>query len=400
MTFEHMADISLETPSKILLLVIDGLGGLRDPKTGKSEMETANIPNLDALAAESALGLTDPVMAGITPGSGPGHLALFGYDPVGYLIKRGVMEALGSGLDLQPGEIAARGNFCTMDEQGLVVDRRAGRIPSEQSAPLCELLNAIELADADVSVHQVKDHRYAAIFRGQGLTDNVSDTDSGRADMAPQEVHALAPGAEKMARAANEFTTKARTILANQPVANMALLRGFSGLPNVPSMTDLFKLNPVAIASYPMYRGLAQIVGMDVLPTGTTLGDELDTVESCYDKYDFFFVHVKAADAAGEDGNFAAKVKAIEDVDPYIPRLRSINPDVLMVAGDHSTPSLLAAHSWHPVPFLLNSPYSGADGLAEFSEQSCARGSLGRFPAQQALVLAMANALKLTKFGA
>ena len=400
MTFEHITEIAQATPTKIVLLVIDGLGGLRNPKTGKSELETASTPNLDALAAESVLGLTDPVMTGVTPGSGPGHLALFGYDPIKYPIKRGVMEALGISLDLQPGEIAARGNFCTLDDDGLVTDRRAGRIPTEESAPLCQLLDKMELDGAAVSVHPVRDHRYAAVFQGEGLSEDVSDTDPQKTGLAPLEVRALSPGAERMARVANQFSRQAREALAGRDRANMALLRGFSGLPEVPSMTELFKLKPTSIATYPMYRGLAQIVGMDVLQTGTTLGDELDTMAQNLGRYDFFFLHVKAADAAGEDGDFGAKVKALAEVDPYIPRLREMKPDVIMVAGDHSTPAILGGHSWHPVPFLLHSAYSGADGVAEFSEQSCARGSLGRFPAHQALLLAMANALKLSKFGA
>ena len=400
MNIEMISEISHATPSKIVLLVMDGLGGLPSPETGKSEMETARTPNLDALAAESILGLTDPVMAGITPGSGPGHLALFGYDPVKYLIKRGVMEAMGIGLDLKPGEIATRGNFCTLDANGLVADRRAGRIPSEESAPLCELLDRIELDGAELSVYPLKDHRCAAVFRGEGLSDDVSDSDPLRAGVPPLEVRPLAPGAEKTARVANEFSEKAREALAGQSKANMALLRGFSGLQDVPSMTEIFKLKPAAIATYPMYRGLAKIVGMDVLQTGTTLGDELDTMAQHIDGYDFFFLHVKALDAAGEDGDFAAKVRALEEVDPYIPRLREMNSDVIMVAGDHSTPAVVGAHSWHPVPFMLHSAYCGADGIAEFSERACARGSLGRFPAQQALLLAMANALKLLKFGA
>ena len=400
MTFEHLSEIVESTPSRIVLLVMDGLGGLRDPATGKSEMETARTPNMDALAAESALGLTDPVMAGITPGSGPGHLALFGYDPLKYLIKRGVMEALGIGLKLRPEEIAVRGNFCTLDAQGNVVDRRAGRIPSAESAPLCEVLDRIELEGAEVSVHSVKDHRYAAIFRGDGLSHDVSDTDSGKTGSPPLEVRPLSPGAKKMATVANEFSAKARQALAGRSTANMALLRGFSGMPDVPSITELYKLKAAAIATYPMYRGLAQIVGMDLLETGTTLGDELDTMAQHWDSYDFFFVHYKATDAAGEDGNFDAKVKALEEVDSYIPRLREMQPEVIMIGGDHSTPSVMGGHSWHPVPFLLHSAYCGPDGVAKFSERTCSQGSLGRFPAQHALMLAMANALKLAKFGA
>ena len=401
-SFGPIPEIAQTSPAKIVLLVIDGLGGLPDPKTGKSEMETANKPNLNALAKRSALGLTDPVAMGITPGSGPGHLALFGYDPIAFQIKRGVMEALGVGLNLEKGEVAARGNFCTLASDGTIADRRAGRIPSAESAPLVKLLDTITLSDGvGVSVYPLKDHRYAAIFRGPGLLDEVSDTDPQRVGLAPLEVQPLAPGAERLAKAANEFSRKAREILSGQPRANMALLRGLSAMPNVPSMLDVFKLRAAAIAVYPMYRGLAKIVGMDLIePHGPTLTDEAATAREVWDRYDFLFIHVKAADAAGEDGNFDAKVKVLEDVDRHLPAVLDLKPDVLMITGDHSTPSQLAAHSWHPVPFLLHSPHAGPGGVADFSERACSQGYLGRFPAKDSLPLAMANAFKLAKYGA
>ena len=400
MPFEYITEIAEVTPSRIVLLVVDGLGGLPHPKTGRSELEMAHIPNLDALAAVSVLGLTDPVLTGITPGSGPGHQALFGYDPVKHMIKRGVMEALGIGLTLQEGEIAARGNFCTLDSAGRMIDRRAGRIPTEESTPLCHLLDSIEVAGAELSVYPVKDHRFVAVFRGDGLNDDLSESDPPRAGLPPLVMRALSPGAEKLARIANEFCEKARGALAGRSVANMVFLRGFSQLPHVPSMTERLKLHPAAIAAYPMYRGLARIVGMEILDAGATLQDEFDALARHFQDYDFLFIHFKAADAAGEDGDFEAKVRALEEVDQYIPKLRALKPEVIMVAGDHSTPAVLAGHSWHPVPFLLHSAYCRPDGIGEFSEKACARGTLGRFPAQQALLLAMANALKLTKFGA
>ncbi|MEE9285549.1 MAG: 2,3-bisphosphoglycerate-independent phosphoglycerate mutase [Dehalococcoidia bacterium] len=400
MTFEHITEIAEATPSKIVLLVADGLGGLPHPQTGKSELETACTPNLDALAAESALGLTDPVAPGITPGSGPGHLGLFGYDPQRYLIKRGVMEALGIGLDLEPGAIAVRGNFCTLDAGGSVTDRRAGRIPTVESAPLCDALDQITVDGAEVAVHPVLDHRFVAVFRGEGLGDDVSESDPQRLGVPPLEIRSLEPGAEKMAQIARQFSERARAALAGCDRANMVLLRGFSRPPDIPSMTERFRLNPAAIATYPMYRGLARIVGMRIIETGSSLADEMQALEEHWDEHDFFFVHFKPADSAAEDGNFEAKVRALEEFDTAIPRLRELDPDVIAIGGDHSTPSVLRAHSWHPVPFLLHSQYSGRDGIAEFSERTCARGSLGRFPALQALPLALANALKLAKFGA
>ncbi len=400
MTFEGISEIAEATPSKIVLYVVDGLGGLPDPKTGRSELETARTPNLDALAAESALGLTDPVAPGVTPGSGPGHLGLFGYDPERFLIKRGVMEAMGIGLDLAPGEIAARGNFCTIDARGNVTDRRAGRIPTADSAPLCEALDSIIVEGASVAVHPVRDHRFVVLFRGDGLGDDVTESDPQKEGAPPLELRALAPGSEKMAAVAREFAEKAREALSGRDRANMVLLRGFSRLPDIPSMAQRFRLNPAAIATYPMYRGLARIVGMRLIETGTSIADEVETLAEHFHEHDFFFIHFKPADSAGEDSNFDAKVQALEMADTAIPRLRELGPDVIVVAGDHSTPSVLGAHSWHPVPYLLHSKYSGRDGVAEFSERACARGSLGRFPAVQSLPLAMANALKLAKFGA
>jgi 2,3-bisphosphoglycerate-independent phosphoglycerate mutase len=400
MSFPYLEEVVEATPSKIVLLVADGLGGLPDPATGKSELETAHTPNLNALAAESVLGLTDPVYPGITPGSGPGHLGLFGYDPLRYLIKRGIMEALGIGLDVQPDEIAVRGNFCTLDQNGIVTDRRAGRIPSEESEPLVEILDRITVDGVQVRAHPVKDHRFVLVFSGDGLDEAVTESDPQKPGLSPLEIRPLNPGAEKMARVANEFIADAREALAGRDLANMVLLRGFSRPPEVASMAEQFLLSPAAIATYPMYRGLSKIVGMKMLETGTTILDEMKTLAEHRENHDFFFVHFKPADAAGEDADFAKKVRALEEFDTGIPALREIDPDVIMVAGDHSTPSILGGHSWHPVPFLLHSRYAGADGVAAFDERTCARGSLGRFPAQQALMLAMANALKLKKFGA
>ena len=400
MNMDLISELVETTPSKIVLLVADGLGGLRDPSTGKSELEAAHTPNLDALAAKSTLGLTYPVAPGITPGSGPGHLGLFGYDPERFLIKRGVMEALGIGLDLGPGEVATRGNFCTLDAQGNIADRRAGRIPSLESAPLVNLLNDIEVQGVEIAVYPVKDHRFVAIFKGEGLADDVSESDPQKLGVPPRPFEALSTGSERMAKIAGDFAAQARQALSGRDRANGVLLRGFSHYPDIPSMAELYRLTPAAIATYPMYRGLAKIVGMTLLETGSTLDDELATLAAHWDRHDYFFVHFKPTDAAGEDGDFDKKARALEEFDTAIPRVLDLGPDVLMVGGDHATPSALAAHSWHPVPFLLHSQYSGVDGIAEFSERSCGQGSLGRFPAMEGMVLAMANALKLAKFGA
>lgn len=395
-----LRDCYLSTPSKIVMLVADGLGGVPHPESRKSELEAADLPNLDALARESACGLTIPVLPGVTPGSGPGHLALFGYDPLKYTIGRGVLEALGIGIELQDGEVAIRGNFCTVDGEGRVVDRRAGRIPTELSTPLCQRLASIELPGVELSVYPVKDHRFVLVLRGDGLDARLTETDPQKTGVVPPPVRPLAPGAEGTAQLVNRFVSEARQLLQDEERANMVLLRGASSLPHLPQMGEVYKLKPAAIAPYPMYRGIARVMGMAVVPTGSTLKESVKTLEESFDNYDFFFVHYKASDATGEDGNFQAKVAALEEFDLYIPQVRRLNPDVLIVAGDHATPSLLAQHSWHPVPFLLHSRWTLGEGIDGFSERACARGSLGTFPAVYIMLLALSHAGKLAKFGA
>jgi len=388
------------SPAKIVLLVIDGLGGLPHPKTGRTELETAGTPNLDKLAAESVCGLTDPVCTGITPGSAPGHLALFGYDPLRFTIGRGVLEALGVDFNLKPGDMAARGNFCTIDDAGLVTDRRAGRISTEKCAELCRLLDGETIDGVKVIVSPVREHRFIAVFRGDGLVPDISDSDPQQTGVAPLSVTAASAQAGGVADIANRFISAAREALAEQQPANMILLRGFSCLPQMPTMGEIFKLKPAAVASYPMYRGLAKLVGMDVLETGAGIDDEIAVLKRGYADYDYFFVHVKGADSAGEDGDFERKVSVIEEVDRALPGLLEVEPDVIIVAGDHSTPALLKGHSWHPTPALLRSRYCRPDEVTRFTEAACCRGGLGRLPAAQIMLLAMANALKLNKFGA
>ncbi|MBI2305494.1 MAG: 2,3-bisphosphoglycerate-independent phosphoglycerate mutase [Chloroflexi bacterium] len=400
MSVEQLKELAVSSPAKIVLLVMDGLGGLPAPETGKTELETARTPNLDRLAESSTLGLTEPVSPGITPGSGPAHLALFGYDPLRFDIGRGVLEALGIDFDLQPEDLAARGNFCTMDEKGLIVDRRAGRLPTSKAAELCRRLDGLSIDGVRIIVQPVQEHRFAVVFRGEPLDDRLSETDPQREGVPPRTVVALAPQAERGAIVANSFIAQAKETLADSSPANMVMLRGFSRLPHLPSLGELYGLRAGAIATYPMYRGLAKLVGMTVLATGATLANELATLEEQYPLYDFFYLHVKKTDTTGEDGDFLGKVGAIEEVDGLLPRLLNLKPEVLVVTGDHSTPALLKGHSWHPVPFLLSSPWCRPDGIPQFSERACARGSLGRFSALQAMPLALANALKLTKYGA
>jgi len=390
----------MPSPTRIVLLVIDGLGGLPHPQTGKTELETADTPNLDQLATEGICGLIDPVSPGITPGSAPGHLALFGYNPVSFNIGRGVLEAIGIDFDLQPEDVAARGNFCTVDKADLVTDRRAGRISTTQCSELCRLLDGLVIENVKTLVSPVREHRFIAVFRGEALVSNVTDSDPQQIGVAPRVITPLRPEADRMASIANQFIAQAKEILADHYPANMALLRGFSRQPHFPTMGEIYKLKPVAIASYPMYRGLAKLVGMEVLETGATIEDEFATLKQNYTNYDFFFLHIKGADSAGEDGDFDRKVRVIEQVDTALPKLMNLKPDVIVVTGDHSTPATLGGHSWHPVPLLLHSRWCRRDKISQFSESACVLGGLGRFPATHIMPLAMANALKLTKFGA
>ena len=392
--------ISISSPSKIVLLVIDGLGGLPRQEMGRTELGTAKTPNLDKLAAEGICGLSDPIGPGITPGSAPGHLALFGYDPVGFNIGRGALEAVGVDFDLQTGDVAARGNFCTVDKMGVVTDRRAGRISTEKCAELCGFLDGKVIDEVEIIVRPVKEHRFIAVFRGEGLSEGVSDSDPQQTGMSPLAISALNPEAGRIADIGNQFVAQAKTSLAEQSPANMVLLRGFSKKPHLPAMSEIYKLKPVAIAGYPMYRGLARLAGMEVLETGAGIEDEFKTLTRNYKDYDFFFLHVKASDSAGEDGDFDRKVSVIEEVDDLLHEVTGLQPDVIIVTGDHSTPAILKGHSWHPVPLLLSSRWCRTDGAHDFSESACVLGGLGRISATQIMPLAMAHALKLKKFGA
>ena len=402
-----MIDISVlhdsiaSTDSKIIMLMVDGLGGAPHPETGKSELETAHLPNLDRLARKSACGLTVPVIPGVSPGSGPGHLALFGYDPLKYIIGRGALEAMGvDGVDFQEGDVAARGNFCTVDSEGRMVDRRAGRIDSETTRPMCRALDLIEVDSVDARVYQVEGYRFVLRLRGPGLSDKVLGMDPHSIGIEPLEVRAKSLEGELTARAANYFVRQARKVLMDEKRANMVLLRGFAGKPRLPSMAKAYKLNPASIAAYPMYRGLTYLVGMKVLATGSTFEDELDTLESNYQDHDFIFIHYKGADIAGEDGDFEAKTRALEELDRHLPRLEALGPDVLMVAGDHATPAIVAGHSWHPVPFMLRSKFTLGEGVEAFNERACADGSLGSMMALSVMPLVLSHAGKMGKFGA
>jgi 2,3-bisphosphoglycerate-independent phosphoglycerate mutase len=393
-------ELQLDNGSKIVMLVADGLGGLPMQPGGLTELETAKTPHLDALASLGVQGASIPVKPGIAPGSGPGHLALFGYDPLRYLIGRGALEATGIGFELQPQDVAIRCNFCTIDDQDRITDRRAGRISSQESAPLAISLRKIQIPGIEIFVEPVKEHRFVVVFRGEGLGGNVADTDPQMTGVKALEPVAQNPQSQKTAEVAKEFLRQAKSILAGHPKANFHTMRGFAAKPQLPSYQEVYGLRAAAIAVYPMYKGLARLVGMDIVGSAQSLEEQIDELAANWDRYDFFFLHFKYTDSTGEDGNFSEKVARIEELDSVLGRIQKLNPNVLIVTGDHSTPSYLKSHSWHPVPTLLYSDCCRPDPHSTFNETTCITGGLGHFEAQYLMTLALANAGRLGKFGA
>ncbi len=386
--------------SKIVFLVADGLGGLPMEPGGKTELETARHPNLDHLAERGTLGLLHPVMPGITPGSGPGHLGIFGYDPLKYEIGRGALEATGVGFHLTENDVAVRGNYCTLDADGNITDRRAGRIPTEESAPLAKRLGAIKLPGVELFVEPVKEHRFVLVIRGEDLGGNVLDTDPQATGVPPLAPKATHPASQRTAQLASAFIEQARGILRHEPKANGLTLRGFAERPKLPSYEEVYGLRAAAIAVYPMYKGLAHLVGMTILGSPQTLPEQVTLLKESWEKYDFFFLHFKYTDSTGEDGNFEAKVKRIEEFDAAIPGITALGPSVLVVTADHSTPSKLKSHSWHPVPVLLSSDTCRPDSCQTFTENAAIMGGLGQFEAKYLMLIALAHAGRLAKFGA
>lgn len=399
--FELLHDLFTPAISKIVLLVMDGLGGLPREVNGPTELEFANTPNLDRLAGEGNLGLMTPVRAGIAPGSGPAHLALFGYDAVEYQIGRGVLESLGINFDLTPRDVAARGNFCTVDAEGLIIDRRAGRIPTSKCIELVNKLRPIKLPGVEIFVEPVQDYRFCLVLRGDGLNAHLDDTDPQR-KAPPLPVKARVPEAQHTADLVNQWIAQAREILKNESPANALTLRGFAVDPGLPRFPDVYQMRSACVAVYPMYKGVSKLVGMDIVKfEGGKPEDEFKAVADNWDKYDFFFVHIKYTDSRGEDGDFEAKAKVIEGVDAALPQLMALKPDVLIVTGDHSTPSVMKSHSWHPLPVLLYAPgLTRRDECKVFGETEAIKGALGRFPATDLMQLALAYAKRLQKFGA
>jgi 2,3-bisphosphoglycerate-independent phosphoglycerate mutase len=400
MELDLIRQLSIPADSKVVLCVMDGLGGMPGPR-GRTELQEASTRHLDRLAGEGSLGRTIPVGYGITPGSGPGHLALFGYDPLVYNIGRGALEATGIDFDLQPNDLAARGNFCDLDADGLVTDRRAGRLPTEVTAELCEQLqSSIDLAGVETFVLPVRDQRFVLVLRGEGLSDQVSDSDPQVEGVSPLVTEALDGDAEPTAVLIRTFVEEATGLLAGRERGNGVLLRGWSMRPNLPPFPELWKLRAAAVTVYPMYRGVARLAGMTAVDAGDTLKTQFEAVRRHWDEFDFFFVHYKYTDTAGEDGDFLRKQQEIANFDRELPALLDLEPDVIVVTGDHSTPAMMAAHSWHPVPTLIWGRDVRPDHVHYFSEPECARGELGTFPAKELIPLAFAHASRLAKYGA
>ncbi|AJC73932.1 phosphoglycerate mutase [Pseudothermotoga hypogea DSM 11164 = NBRC 106472] len=395
-----LSELVQTASTKIVLLLMDGVGDVPGEKD-KTPLQAARKPNLDRVARESDLGQTIPVMHGVTPGSGPGHLALFGYDPVKYQIGRGILEALGSDVDVGEKDVVARANFATI-QNNIVLDRRAGRPSTEESSKVVEKLSkAIQsIEDVKVSFYAGKEHRFVVKLTGEDLDDRLSDADPQKEGKPFVYTQALAPEAERTARIVNKLLDEIKRVLSDEPKMNCALMRGFSKYPNLPQFPAVYKLKAAAIATYPMYRGIARLVGMEIVQTGDTIKEEFETVKRAWNDYDFFYVHVKKTDSYGEDGNFEAKVHVIEEVDEALPILLDLQPDVLIVTGDHSTPTALKAHSWHPVPLMIHSKYARKGLSKAFDEFECARGTLGTIYAVDVMGLALAHALRLEKFGA
>jgi len=399
------SELTLKSKAKLVLIVLDGLGDLATRQQNYlTPLEAATTPNLDKLAKDSAQGRMIPAAPGITPGSGPGHLGLFGYDPLEFQVGRGVIEALGLGVELKPGDVCARANFATLNENGIVTDRRAGRIATEICEKLCAKLAAKikKIGETEVIIKAGKEHRFVIVFRGRGLEGPLTDADPNREGFAIPIVHPRDEknaGQKKMAALIADFYKAALPVLGGEKPANGFLMRGIAHQPHIPLFEDRYKLKPACLAVYPMYKGLAQLVGMKKIEA-QTIQQQFELYLNEYDNFDFFFIHYKYTDKSGEDGDFDAKMKAIEYFDAALPIFLRKKPDVLAITGDHSTPVAAKGHSWHPQPVMLHSALSGSDKLERFTETGANLGSLGIFKSKYLIRLMQANARMFDKFGA
>jgi 2,3-bisphosphoglycerate-independent phosphoglycerate mutase len=397
-----MRQLNRTSSSKIILLILDGLGGIPMEPGGQTALEAAATPNLDRLARQGATGQAIPIRRGITPGSGPAHLALFGYEPLDFDVGRGVLEATGVGMEVAIGDVAARGNLCTLDQDGRITDRRAGRIPSDQARPLINRLAQIEMPKVSFEVRHVREYRFALVARGANLIADLTDTDPQQVGLAPLRVTSENPESELAAEAFNAWVAEAHTLLSDHATANGLTLRGFSTNPQLPGFSELYGLSAGCVAVYPMYRGVSKLVGMQIIKfEGESAQEQFDAASLAIPEHDFLFIHIKATDSRGEDGDIEGKAAVIERVDHAIPSLLELNPAVLAVTGDHSTPARMRSHSWHPVPFLLSAPETmRPDTSSAFAETVCQSGGLGTFQATDIMPLLMAHAGRLHKYGA
>lgn len=405
--YEGLIDsLVTKNDAKIVFLIMDGLGGLPMPGGNETELEAAHTPNMDALVKHGICGLLDPVGYGITPGSGPAHFALFGYDPVKTNVGRGLLSATGVDFPMTEKDLFMRVNFATVDKQGKLTDRRAGRIATEENERLCRKLqekvrlSSVEAKGVEVFFRTEKEYRGIIALRGDGLREEIEETDPQKTGVPPLPPQALIPEAARTSAVLTELLARVKEALADEPKANMILLRGYGKYHQFPSISSRFGLNALAIANYPMYRGIARLLGMTINPLTTTIEEEFTALKENFGRFDFFFMHIKPTDSKGEDGAFADKVKVIEEVDRLIPRLTDLKPDVLVITGDHSTPAALKSHSWHSVPALLASPVCRPDRVERFGERDCLQGGMGRMPTVNLMGLALAHAGKLAKFGA
>lgn len=397
---EDLTDVIQGSGGKIVLFVLDGLGGFRTAER-PSELHEARTPNLDRLASEGSSGLHTPVAPGITPGSGAGHLALFGYDPLVYELGRGALSAAGIGFDLRPGDVAARVNYCTLDESGNIIDRRAGRIPTDENARLCEKIRkgVAPPEGCEFFIETEREHRALLVLRGEGLSPEVSDTDPQQNGVPPLDPEATSPEGAATAEALSLMLRGIREVLDGED-ANFILLRGFDTQTDLPSLKERYALDGLAIAGYPMYRGVARLLGMTVDDPRSTPDELAQALKTSWDAHGFFYLHYKAPDTAGEDGDFDAKVSAIEEADASIAAMMEVSPDVFCVTGDHATPAVLRSHSWHPVPFIMWGPRVPRDLVERFDEEEARLGGFGQLRGKELMPLMLAAAGRLKKFGA
>lgn len=384
-----------------LLLIGDGLGDRAVPEFGgKTPLEQAHTPTLDALAAEGESGLMDPIAVGVRGGSDTGHLAILGYDPYKYYPGRGPFEALGIGMDVQRGDLAFRCNFSTVDKNLVVLDRRAGRI-TEGTTELAAALNGLVIEDVTCFFKESIAHRAALVLRGPGMAEHVSDVDPHADNAKVWEAHSTVEGDEasaKTARIINQFVRKSYEILDKHPVnearraqglppANVALPRGIGVSPHLPPFDPTYGVKSACIVEVGLVKGLGKYIGMDVIDVaGSTAGVDTDTeaigqaVIDALKDHDFILCNVKGPDVAGHDGNALAKVEIIEKIDRMIAQiLAAVDGNlILMFSGDHSTPVTFKDHTGEPCPILFWGPPVRKDLVTTFGETAATQGGVGR----------------------